>query len=285
MSERNSLHTMLAAITEAESRGGKVLDLTLSGGRLGDIDLFRESPAIPACLEVLVADVFRRRRLVGRGTRLDIRLAAHQDHTPRLRCALRDDIPGLSGDGSSLFPLLAGVSTVSETLSEPCHGLARLIAEGLPGGAAPDLFSGDMGTTLWVDFPLPEQAMGLADLETWVPGWRRRSVWDESDLQRRLAGDTVLAALVTKTFLADAPRLLSGIREQITEGEAAELRRLCHSLKGAAANVGGGMLSEVARGAEWEAKLGNRNAVSAILPRLHWEFDRLAARCSMGEEA
>jgi HPt (histidine-containing phosphotransfer) domain-containing protein len=62
----------------------------------------------------------------------------------------------------------------------------------------------------------------------------------------RLMNDEQLAQLVTKTFLFDIPRQIEPMRDHLENSNIARLARLAHTIKGAAANVGGEALSALA---------------------------------------
>lgn len=234
--------------------------------------------ALGAGLEAALAALPRRAaHRTGRG-----RLALGLALTPaaQLRVLLEDDRPGLPV--RSQGELFAGLEADPPALpADDLLGLGPLSAALAPLGQRPDFLSSALGSLLWWDLPVDlegadagPRAAGAAP-----PGWSRQAVLDRADLLRRLGGNAGIAERVIAVFREDAPEQLASLRKA---KDLETLRRLCHGLKGAARNVGGLMLSEVARAGEWEASRGRADRVAAILPRLDWEFARLEAAWERG---
>jgi HPt (histidine-containing phosphotransfer) domain-containing protein len=63
-------------------------------------------------------------------------------------------------------------------------------------------------------------------------------VMDVENALRRLGDDVELLDQIIQIFLEDAPGLVHSAREALARGDAAELRRSAHSLKGMMATLG-----------------------------------------------
>ena len=94
------------------------------------------------------------------------------------------------------------------------------------------------------------------------------AVFDAESLQRRLMDDRELAAAVLKAFLADAPLQLDQLRARLAEQDAPGARLCAHTLKGAAANVGGEALRQAASAIETAAAAGGLAEASRSVPDL-----------------
>jgi len=115
-----------------------------------------------------------------------------------------------------------------------------------------------------------------------------KPVFDKEDLLSRLGGDENLAGELIETYLEDAPRQITALRESLEKGDSAECRRLAHTIKGASANVSAQALREVAYEAEKAAADGKLERVRALLPKIESEFETVKkelARCGLLQAA
>jgi HPt (histidine-containing phosphotransfer) domain-containing protein len=102
-------------------------------------------------------------------------------------------------------------------------------------------------------------------------------VWDKAAMISRLMDDEDLARTIALGFLDDIPRQLEALSDALGSGDIAASERLAHTIKGAAANVGGEVLRAAAAALEQAAAAGNLKETSACLPRMAAAFDRLAS--------
>jgi len=118
------------------------------------------------------------------------------------------------------------------------------------------------------------------------PADRRRasapSVWDRSIMQERLMGDDALTRKITGVFLADIPRRIEALRRFLQTGDARGVQREAHTIKGAAANVGGEILHHAALAMEQAAQASDTNAIEACMTQLESAFDRLKKAMEIG---
>ena len=87
--------------------------------------------------------------------------------------------------------------------------------------------------------------------------------------------DEDLAQVVTESFLDDAPRQLEALRGYLDARDQRGVERQLHSIKGAAANVGGEALSAVVLEMEQACKADDVCSAAARMGELEREFLRL----------
>jgi len=103
--------------------------------------------------------------------------------------------------------------------------------------------------------------------------------FDREELVERLMGDEDRARRVIGRFLEDIPKQLAALAEAISQTDPQAARLHAHAIKGAAANVGGGGIREVAWKLEQLGGEGDLAAAAVVLPELEASFER--ARPSM----
>ena len=105
-------------------------------------------------------------------------------------------------------------------------------------------------------------------------------VFDSAGMMDRLMGDQELARIVMDGFLEDAPRLIEALRSSLEAGDAEAAIRGAHTIRGAAATVGGEALRAVAWEMEKAGVAGDFDAVKARVPALESELGRLCTAMS-----
>ncbi|WP_375058285.1 response regulator [Zobellella sp. DQSA1] len=101
------------------------------------------------------------------------------------------------------------------------------------------------------------------------------AILDWDDALARLEGNAALLAEMAGLFLQEAPGLMRAMSEALARGDAAELRRAAHTLKGSALVVGGSALAETALALETLARNGELDAASRTLPALEQKLAEL----------
>jgi HPt (histidine-containing phosphotransfer) domain-containing protein len=71
--------------------------------------------------------------------------------------------------------------------------------------------------------------------------------WDKATMLQRLMGDNALVEKIIKGFLLDIPDQIEKLGTYIENGDIDKAQRQAHTIKGAAANVGGEAMREAAR--------------------------------------
>jgi signal transduction histidine kinase/DNA-binding NarL/FixJ family response regulator len=96
-------------------------------------------------------------------------------------------------------------------------------------------------------------------------------------LARSTGGNEELAQSLVKSFLTDAPKKISDIRQAATQKNAAKLASAAHAFKGAAAIFGAPEVVAAARSLEAMGKAGNVDGAEKEFQTLESEFARLKA--------
>lgn len=112
------------------------------------------------------------------------------------------------------------------------------------------------------------------------------AVFGAERLLDNLAGDAEAAGEVLKEFLREIPAELAGIEACAAAGDRAGVSGHAHSLKGAAAGIGGDALRSAAFEIEQASRQGDGDSVLSLLPGLRRQFDLLekAIKTYLGEE-
>ena len=99
------------------------------------------------------------------------------------------------------------------------------------------------------------------------------NIFDRTGALARLEGDEELYRMVLDTYLEDIPLQIVKLRETVPSGDAQELRRLAHSIKGASANIGALAVRDLSLEIELCAgKSGIASKVGEAIDRLESAF-------------
>ena len=101
------------------------------------------------------------------------------------------------------------------------------------------------------------------------------NVWDRAVLLERMSGDEELAQRMQKSFLGLMPQQLTILRSAVEAGDLATSVRQVHSIKGAAANVGGEAMRAVATVMETDGRRGNLDSIRHRLDDLEKTYERM----------
>ncbi len=102
-------------------------------------------------------------------------------------------------------------------------------------------------------------------------------VFDRAAMLDRLMDDEELAQTVIAGFLEDIPRQIQALHDFIDTGDASTAELQAHTIKGAAANVGGEALRTVAFEIEKAGQAGNLEIAKDHMAALETQFERLHA--------
>jgi HPt (histidine-containing phosphotransfer) domain-containing protein len=97
-------------------------------------------------------------------------------------------------------------------------------------------------------------------------------VFDQNDLLVRMMNDASLAKVVVEAFIEDMPLKFKAIEEALAKSDIAAVTRLAHTMKGAAANVSGWAMSNMAGRIEFFCENEDLHAVHKELPNLEESF-------------
>jgi HPt (histidine-containing phosphotransfer) domain-containing protein len=87
--------------------------------------------------------------------------------------------------------------------------------------------------------------------------------------------DDELLHAVAECFLGDIPQQIEALRGCLESRDIPSTERLAHTIKGAAANVGGERLRELAKSIEMAAAAGDIACAVALMPELEKLFAQL----------
>lgn len=97
-------------------------------------------------------------------------------------------------------------------------------------------------------------------------------VFDIKGMISRFVGNEKLARIVVQGFIDDIPEQISVLKGYLNAADVKSTLRQSHSIKGAAADIGGERLRRVAFDMEKSAKEGNLESVKALMDELEMEF-------------
>ncbi len=100
-------------------------------------------------------------------------------------------------------------------------------------------------------------------------------VFDYESFSQRMMGDHDLIITVAEAFMDDMKNQVEQLRELVDEGDAMKMGSQGHTIKGAAANVGGMALSAKAKIIEKAGKAGDVDTVRQTMPELESAYRAL----------
>lgn len=103
----------------------------------------------------------------------------------------------------------------------------------------------------------------------------KKLTFNRDDLHHRLGSDPELISMVIGVFIEDMPQQIEALKGAVKVQDTKEATRLAHSIKGAAANVGGESLQATALQLEEAAREGNLTDIAMVLPDLEEKFVQL----------
>lgn len=102
------------------------------------------------------------------------------------------------------------------------------------------------------------------------------SILNREELLGRLDGDEAFLAELVALFLNDQPRLVSGIRQAVSAGDAPALARAAHTLKGSVSNFCAPAATAAAARLERASQAGDWPAIPSAVQQLEALLDQLA---------
>jgi PAS domain S-box-containing protein len=184
--------------------------------------------------------------------------AARQIRNPRSK-VLNHDIP-----------IIALTANAMQSDRDGClaAGMNDFVAKPIMVGALRDALS------RWL--PTGDAAIPTADRQVVPPTTAEEAtlVFDRAGVLDRLE-DNELAQIVFAVFLEDIPSQIQALKDLVKSGDAAGAARHAHSIRGAAANVGGERLRAVASEMERAADAGDLHFVDVRMDEMELQFRRL----------
>jgi CheY-like chemotaxis protein/HPt (histidine-containing phosphotransfer) domain-containing protein len=109
-------------------------------------------------------------------------------------------------------------------------------------------------------------------METPIP---QTPVFDRAGFLERVMGDEEIAEQIVEVFLDDIPKQIESLKQALEAFDSETFHRVVHGIKGAAANVGGEALRELAAQVEKACKEGHFELLADSCPKLEQQFNRL----------
>ena len=103
------------------------------------------------------------------------------------------------------------------------------------------------------------------------------SVYNPQAALTRVGGDEELLRELIEVFLGDSPKWLSDLRKAAAEGNAIDLRRAAHTIKGAVGYFGADEAGAAADRLQELGRAGDVAAAVAVVPALEHALERLTA--------
>jgi PAS domain S-box-containing protein len=100
-------------------------------------------------------------------------------------------------------------------------------------------------------------------------------VFDRAGLLARVMDDESLVDIIITRFVESTPGLIASLQQFLDDGNLGAVERQAHSIKGAASNVNGERLRQIAFRLEQTARSGDASDAGKLLPEIVLEFDRL----------
>ncbi len=97
-------------------------------------------------------------------------------------------------------------------------------------------------------------------------------IFDKTGFLQRMMGDNDMADLILDEFLDDIPEQISLLRSQVERGKTAAAGNQAHKIKGAASNISGIKLVEIASSMEMAGASDQQYLLDRLLPELEREF-------------
>jgi len=97
-------------------------------------------------------------------------------------------------------------------------------------------------------------------------------VFDHAGLVHRMMDDEDMARAIALGFLGDIPKQIAALAGHLEAADASAAERVAHSIKGAAANVCGEALREIAFELEKAGKAGDMQSATDLMPELERRF-------------
>ena len=119
----------------------------------------------------------------------------------------------------------------------------------------------------------PEISSGASTVSMQEPTESQRTiVFDKAGMLERLMHDDDMISAVLKAFLGDIPTQIEALKKMLEAEDVSGVERQAHTIKGAASNVGGESLREVAGEMERGSRTGDLISVKERMGELETQF-------------
>jgi PAS domain S-box-containing protein len=105
--------------------------------------------------------------------------------------------------------------------------------------------------------------------------FQNSTIFDKSDLMKRLLGDKDFATTIIEGFLMEMPKELMVIKELVEQGQAKQAGAQAHKIRGAAGSIGSPALQEIANAMEKAGKDEEIDLLRALMPEMEKQYAQL----------
>jgi CheY-like chemotaxis protein/HPt (histidine-containing phosphotransfer) domain-containing protein len=127
----------------------------------------------------------------------------------------------------------------------------------------------------WLPKSSIEQNGRLYESDSTISSVQSQVIWDEQGMLDRMMGDKDLAKIILEGFIIDLPKQIETMEQYVQSNNITGCERQAHTIKGAAANVGGTALSAIAALMEQTMKDGDLAVFTTKISELREMFDKL----------
>jgi CheY-like chemotaxis protein/HPt (histidine-containing phosphotransfer) domain-containing protein len=113
----------------------------------------------------------------------------------------------------------------------------------------------------------------------------KKSIFDQAELLERMMGDSDMAQQILEVFLEDIPKQLESLKQALDACDVENFQRIVHGIKGAAANVSGESLRQLAADIEQACKEGRMESAADSYPKLYNEYKILKDAIKCGNQS
>ena len=177
---------------------------------------------------------------------------------------------GEAGQSRVRTPIIAMTARVMQGDREKC--LASGMNDYIPKPVSPLLIAQVMERWLGQEAGPPADDAARTPA---LPDDAAPPVFDRTALDDRLLGDADAIAGIVDIFLEDTPRRIEALKGHAVRGDLEGAGREAHSIKGAAAGIGGEALRKAASEAEKAGREGDAERLAAMMPLLENRFAEL----------
>ncbi|WP_319778583.1 Hpt domain-containing protein [Maridesulfovibrio sp.] len=100
-------------------------------------------------------------------------------------------------------------------------------------------------------------------------------VFNKPAFYNHLGGDLELGNEILNVYIVDAPERLRALKDALSSGENAQIIKYSHALKGISATIRAGIVTSLAEQIEFAARKGDLETVSACIPQVAVELEKL----------